>query len=238
MSRSVSILPPPSDRPFLTVEEAAAVLCIRRTLPTALPVSSSRPAPGCLVSASGVDGSSSHAPPWSAGRTLTLRTRTTQREASNRSACRRHRSRVHRRDPWCCPARMGGPHPPLRITERSQQIRAGINAHACHRVRPQQGHLRSSPSDSSLRRPHRGRHQSYRVRPLRHDPLPTARSAQAHTYTDEPSSQRRASPASRTLDASPATHRTHRAADAARLRLTDMPAHSRRQQPNKPMELQ
>ena len=121
VSRSVSILPPPSDRPFLTVEEAAAVLCIRRTLPTALPVSSSRPAPGCLVSASGVDGSSSHAPRWSAGRTLTLRTRTTQREASNRSACRRHRSRVHRRDPWCCPARMGGPHPPLRITERSQQ---------------------------------------------------------------------------------------------------------------------
>ena len=32
VSRSVSIVPPPSDRPFLTVEEAAAVLCIRRTL--------------------------------------------------------------------------------------------------------------------------------------------------------------------------------------------------------------
>ena len=243
MSRSVPILPPPSDRPFLTVEEAAAVLGISRTLAYSLAREFLTTRAGLPCVRLGSRASSFREPPWSAGRTRILRTRTTQRdppETANRSTCRRHRPGDHRRDPCCRSARLGGAHPPLRITERRQPIRDRVYADAGHRPWSQQGHLRSSPSDPSLFRPHRCRHHSYRAWPLRHDPLPTARPAQAHTYTDDPGPRRRATAANSTVETSSPAHRTLRAADAARLRLTDMSAHSRRQQPNstkKPHEL-
>ncbi len=73
--------------------------------------------------------------------------------------------------------------------------------------------------------------------PLRHRPLPAPRATQARTYTDDPSPRRQATAASRTLDASSPAHRTLRAADAARLRLKAMSAHSPRQQPKKTKKL-
>ena len=158
-------------------------------------------------------------------------------QASDRSTRGCHRYRDHRRDPRSWPTRVGRHDPPLRITERTQPICDGIDTHACQRSWSQQGHLRSSPSDTSLRRPHRRRHHTYRAWPLRHDPLPTARPAQAPTYTDEPSPRCGATTASSTVDTSCPAHRTLRAADAARLRLTDMPAHSHRQQPNNTKKL-
>jgi hypothetical protein len=208
-------------------------------LHTASPVSSSRLALGSRASGSAVGALSFHGPLWSAGRMRILRPRTTLRDAPkapNRSPRRRHRSRICRRDPYRRSNRMGRARPPLRITERSQQIRDGINAHACQRSQPQQGHMRSSPSDASFRWPSRRRHDAYRARPLRHHPLPAARPAQAHTSAHAPSARCR-SAASSSATRGPETRPTDRAAVAARRRLTDMRASSRRQQPNNPMEL-
>ena len=181
-----------------------------------------------------------HALRWSAGRTPISRTRTTRRdspEASDRSTCGRHRARDCRRDPLRWSARMGGPRPPLRSTDRCQQVGHRFNTHAGHRPRPQQGHMRASPSDASLCWPRRRRCQAHRAWSLRNDPVPAARPAQAHTYTDEPTPQHRAAATSRNTRSPSDTHSTDRAADAARPRLTDMRVPSRRQQPDKPMEL-
>lgn len=158
-------------------------------------------------------------------------------ETSDRSSRCRARSRDRRRDPHRRSTRMGRNDPPLRITERTRPICDGLDAHSCDRPGSEQGHVRASPSDSSLRWPHRRRYQAHRAWSLRHHPVPTARATEAHTCTDEPRRQDRTTAASCATADTCLARWSFRAADAARLRLTVMPAHSRRQQPNKPMEL-
>ena len=158
-------------------------------------------------------------------------------EASDRSTCRHCRFRGRRGDSLRWPARLDRPASPLRLTERSEPIGHGINTHSRDRPWSKQGHLRSSLSDSSIRWPHRRRYQAHGAWSLRHHPVPAARPAEARTYTDEPRRQDRTTAASRATVDSCLACSSFRAADAARLRLTDMSAPSRRQQPKKPMEL-